>query len=335
MAERVAFAARWTGWAERRRRRSCASAAASGTSVPRRAARAMPRTGLEPAALDAALDPSTYLGSRPELVDRALALYAELAAAERGRCVTLHYRLDGPHERSAARAVQLARDDPRDVGSAGAPLTDAVPARPVRPARARALAGAARPVFDRRIWARRARPARRARHRAGLVLRPLDRRDGRHVARLGSAGTDRPARPLLHGTASAAARAVAGACGDGARGRGLPRSPTPCSPAGSRRLAPELAPASRSARCSSRHRPRDMRPAARRSPTLDLRDRLAAIEAPTLVVTGDGGSRRPPETRRAARGGDLRRAPRRRSRTPRTSRTSSSRRRSRSTCSPT
>ncbi len=34
-----------------------------------------PRTGLEPAALDAALDPSTYLGSSAELVDRALAFY--------------------------------------------------------------------------------------------------------------------------------------------------------------------------------------------------------------------------------------------------------------------
>ena len=34
-----------------------------------------PRTGLEPAALDAALDPSTYLGSSAALVDRALALY--------------------------------------------------------------------------------------------------------------------------------------------------------------------------------------------------------------------------------------------------------------------
>ena len=34
-----------------------------------------PLAGLEPAALDAALDPSTYLGSAAELVDRALAFY--------------------------------------------------------------------------------------------------------------------------------------------------------------------------------------------------------------------------------------------------------------------
>jgi 3-carboxy-cis,cis-muconate cycloisomerase len=34
-----------------------------------------PRAGLEPAELDAALDPSTYLGSSAELVDRALAFY--------------------------------------------------------------------------------------------------------------------------------------------------------------------------------------------------------------------------------------------------------------------
>ncbi len=46
------------------------------------------RAGLEPAELDAALDPVTYLGSAPELVDRALALY------ESAR-LTLHHRLDG------------------------------------------------------------------------------------------------------------------------------------------------------------------------------------------------------------------------------------------------
>jgi 3-carboxy-cis,cis-muconate cycloisomerase len=34
-----------------------------------------PGAGLEPAALDAALDPSTYLGSSDGLVDRALAFY--------------------------------------------------------------------------------------------------------------------------------------------------------------------------------------------------------------------------------------------------------------------
>ena len=49
-------------------------AAASGTNF-RDALLADPRTGLEPAALDAALDPSTYLGSAAGLVDRALALY--------------------------------------------------------------------------------------------------------------------------------------------------------------------------------------------------------------------------------------------------------------------
>ena len=34
-----------------------------------------PRVGLGPAELDAALDPSTYLGSAAELVDRALVFY--------------------------------------------------------------------------------------------------------------------------------------------------------------------------------------------------------------------------------------------------------------------
>jgi 3-carboxy-cis,cis-muconate cycloisomerase len=49
-------------------------AAASETSF-RDALLADPRTGLEPAALDAALDPSTSLGSSDGLVDRALAFY--------------------------------------------------------------------------------------------------------------------------------------------------------------------------------------------------------------------------------------------------------------------
>ena len=95
MAERVAFLLMdRLGRAEAQE--IVREAAASGTSF-RDALLADPRAGLEPAALDAALDPSTYLGSdgrarRP----RARAL-RELAAAERGRCVTLHYRLDGPH----------------------------------------------------------------------------------------------------------------------------------------------------------------------------------------------------------------------------------------------
>ena len=49
-------------------------AAGSGVSF-RDALLGDPRAGLEPAALDAALDPSTYLGSSAELVDRALAFY--------------------------------------------------------------------------------------------------------------------------------------------------------------------------------------------------------------------------------------------------------------------
>ena len=41
-----------------------------------------PRAGLDAAELDAALDPTTYLGSAPELVDRALAFYE---SSQRGR----------------------------------------------------------------------------------------------------------------------------------------------------------------------------------------------------------------------------------------------------------
>ena len=73
MAERVAFLLMdRLGRAEAQE--IVRDAAASGTSF-RDALLADARTGLEPAALDAALDPSTYLGSAAGLVDRALALY--------------------------------------------------------------------------------------------------------------------------------------------------------------------------------------------------------------------------------------------------------------------
>ena len=73
MAERVAFLLMdRLGRAEAQE--IVRDAAASGTSF-QDALLADARTGLEPAALDAALDPSTYLGSAAGLVDRALALY--------------------------------------------------------------------------------------------------------------------------------------------------------------------------------------------------------------------------------------------------------------------
>jgi adenylosuccinate lyase len=50
------------------------AAAATGTGF-REALLDDPRTGLDAAELDAVLDPSTYLGSAAELVDRALAFY--------------------------------------------------------------------------------------------------------------------------------------------------------------------------------------------------------------------------------------------------------------------
>ena len=62
-----------TDSAGRRRRRSCAEAAAAESF--RDALLDDPRVGLGPAELDAALDPSTYLGSAAELVDRALVFY--------------------------------------------------------------------------------------------------------------------------------------------------------------------------------------------------------------------------------------------------------------------
>ena len=73
MAERVAFLLTdRLGRAEAQE--IVREAASSGTGF-RDALLADPRAGLEPAALDAALDPSTYLGSTDGLVERALALY--------------------------------------------------------------------------------------------------------------------------------------------------------------------------------------------------------------------------------------------------------------------
>ena len=77
LAERIAFLLTdRLGRAEAQEivREAAAATAAAAVSF-RDALLADPRAGLEPAELDAALDPSTYLGSSPELVDRALALY--------------------------------------------------------------------------------------------------------------------------------------------------------------------------------------------------------------------------------------------------------------------
>jgi len=77
LAERIAFLLMdRLGRAEAQEvvRQAAARVSDSETSF-RDALLADPRTGLEPAELDAALDPSTYLGSAAQFVDRALAFY--------------------------------------------------------------------------------------------------------------------------------------------------------------------------------------------------------------------------------------------------------------------
>ena len=131
-------------------------------------------------------------------------------------------------------------------------------------------------------------------HRARIVLRPVDRRRRRHVARLGGAGAGRPARPLLHRAELPAARAVAGSRGDGSSAGSLRRSPRRLSTAGSRRTRPPRS-CRRSGRCSSRRPPRDTPGCCEALAEVDLSDRLAAIEAPTLVVNGAEDPVAPPE----------------------------------------
>ena len=109
---------------------------------------------------------------------------------ERRQNVRVHHRTDG-----AGRGLLLVNS----LGSAlelwepqVGPSGRAVPARPLRPARARRHTGAAGSVHHRGAGGRRARAARPARARAGLDLRPLARRGGRDLA---GGQRPRPRRP--------------------------------------------------------------------------------------------------------------------------------------------
>ena len=338
LAERIALPPDGAAGPRRRRRRSSAarSRRGRGRELPGRAPRrSANRPRRPPSSMPLSTRP-TYLGSAAQLVDRALAFYESSRSRARSMrdAAPSARRAGGRARRCCSRnslGTTLEMWDPQVAA-----LCDALPARPLRPARPRPLAGPAGPVLDR--GPRRATPLEppgRARPRARLVLRPLDRRDGRHVARVGGAGADRPPRPLLHRAGPAAARAVAGARGDGAsRGSRRDRRRRR-SPAGSRR--------SRRARSWSTFRAMLVETPAEgyagcceALAELDLRDRLAAIEAP------DARAHRrraipvaPPEAGERARGGDRRRAPRDDRRSRATSPTPSSRRSSRSTCSPT
>ena len=168
---------------------------------------------------------------------------------------------------------------------------------------------AARPSAE-AAYGRRSRRARaRAAGRAGasvLVLRPLARRRGRHVARARRARARRAARPRLHLGALRRAGAVARARGDGARATG---SRAIVDAVLGRWFTPAFARRSRgvSRRSSSSTDARGLRrAAARRSPRWDVRDELAAIAAPTLVVAGargpvDPAGRRSRRSRTASR----------------------------------
>ena len=90
---------------------------------------------------------------------------------------------DRPAGRAGAGPVQLARHDAGDVGPAGRGARRALPARPLRHARARPVGHAARAVLDRRRRRRRRRTARPPRRRARPRRRAQPRRHDRDVAR--------------------------------------------------------------------------------------------------------------------------------------------------------
>ena len=110
-----------------------------------------PRVGLGPAELDAALDPTRPISGRPPSSSTARS-GSTRARGDRARSM---HEPSPPDRRTvhgaAAHAVQLARGDARDVGSTGIRPDRAAPARALRPARPRTLAGAARAPIRSRI----------------------------------------------------------------------------------------------------------------------------------------------------------------------------------------
>ena len=203
MAERVAFLlmdqAGPGGGAGDRARGGCVR-----DELPGRAL-ADARTGLEPAALDAALDPYLSPGRGRARRPRARAL-RELAAADRGRCVTLHYRLDGPHGAPPLMLCNSLGTTLEMWDQQVAPLTAQF--RLVRYDRRGHGRSPSLPAPIRsRIWVETfstcstisaSNESRSAASRSG---------DGRRMWLASKrAGADRPPRPLLRGTEPAAAR---------------------------------------------------------------------------------------------------------------------------------
>ena len=207
--------------------------------------------------------------------------------------IAVHHEVAGPARRRGGRAVGVARLPAVDVGPP-ARRARGVPGRPLRPARPRPLAGARRAEHDRGSRRRSRRAARPAGGRARIPGRRLDRRHdlrcGRpRTIRRASAGWCRASRPRC----SARPRRGASArrwCAP----RAPARSPTASSDAGSRRRSRRASRPS-SARCATRiaATPREgYASLCHAIETMDLRDDLDAITAPTLRDRRLGRSRR-------------------------------------------
>ena len=94
----------------------------------------------------------------------------------------------GPRERAGADPVELARHHAAYVGRPGRAIHQAFPAGALRPPRPRQIRPAQGPLLHGDARPRRARDHGRARHQEGQLVRALDGRHGRHVARRQCAG---------------------------------------------------------------------------------------------------------------------------------------------------
>jgi pimeloyl-ACP methyl ester carboxylesterase len=91
--------------------------------------------------------------------------------------------------RARADAVELARHQPAYVGRASRAVHAPLPAGALRPPRPRPIGRAEGPLFDGAARPRRARDPRRARHREDQLVRIVDGRHGRPMARRQCAAT--------------------------------------------------------------------------------------------------------------------------------------------------
>ena len=147
-----------------------------------------------------------------------------------------------PRGGAGARAVPLAGRRPVDVGSAGRRARGALPRAALRRPRPRPDHGRRRgPARSSDLGARRAAAARRARDGARALLRALDGRADRHVARRARAGADRAARACPTPARASARPRRWNTRIEAVRAGGMARIAAPSSDAGSRRRSAAVA----------------------------------------------------------------------------------------------